>query len=425
MTDTASQDIAAAAVPDGLPAGVTAADIQRIVAGFPFAVRLPAPLVRVFARRRQKEFERVLRVGAPAAVLFCLLIVLVGRLGLADELAGEPGRLWGLAAAANTLVVVAVAFAFRFDVFRRRYQGVLGLAAIIIMSDAMLLSIVIESHRLAQTVTYVVMLLITIVTLALRLDIVVSAASCAFGGAAGIGIAMVSGYHPDWMMLLHYFFGALGVSLFVAWVLERQERMTFLQSVLLAHESRERERLNNELARIARQDALTGLANRRCFDERLVQEWERSLRGGHELALLFIDVDHFKRYNDSYGHSAGDGCLASVAGAIARSLCRPADLASRYGGEEFVVLLPETDVAGAREVAERIQAAVDAMQLMHAASPTAGHVTVSIGLTARVPASGLAQALVDAADSALYAAKHAGRHRIVSAGNDDEITATA
>jgi diguanylate cyclase (GGDEF)-like protein len=213
------------------------------------------------------------------------------------------------------------------------------------------------------------------------------------------------------------------VSVFVAWVLERQERVSFLKSVLLAHESQERERLNRELENIARRDALTGLANRRCFDETLVREWERSQRAARELALLFIDVDHFKRYNDTYGHSAGDACLAEVAGAIARSLGRPADLASRYGGEEFVVLLPDTDVAGAREVAERIREDVDALRLAHAASPTADHVTVSIGLTACIPRTGLAQALVDAADSALYAAKHAGRHCIVTAV--DEVACAA
>lgn len=425
MTDIPldNADVLARDVED-LPAGISFGEIQAIVAEFPFLIRFPAALEGIYAVRRQQEFERVLRVGAPAAVAFCLLIIQVGRLGFARELVGVTGRLWWMAALANTAMVAAAAIAFRFEFCRRHFHAVLGATAVFIMSNVMLLSIMLEGQRLAQTMTYVVMLLITIVTLALRLSIVVSGVSCAVGGAIGIGLALSLGHAPDWWLLMHYFFGSLSVSLFVAWVLERQERISFLKSVLLAHESRERERLNRQLERIARQDALTGLANRRCFDERLVQEWERSQRAGHTLALLFIDVDHFKRYNDTYGHSAGDECLAAVASAIGNSLCRPADLASRYGGEEFVVLLPETDVSGAREVAERIQSGVDAMNLTHAASPTAGHVTVSIGLTACVPETGLAQALVDAADSALYAAKSAGRHRIVSAVDDGRLAAT-
>jgi diguanylate cyclase (GGDEF)-like protein len=410
---------------DGLPAGTPLEEVQRIVADFPFVVRLPGALRQMFAKQRQQEFERVIKIGAPAAVMFCLLILVAGHYGFGLELLGAEGQLWWWTAVANTGMVMLVALFFHFPRWRTRYQGLLGVVAVFIMVNVMLLSIVLTSPRLAQTMTYVVMLLITIVTLALRLSLVISAVSCAVGGVAGIGAALVLGYMPDWWLLFFYFFGSLSVSLFVSWMLERQERISFLKSLLLTYESGERERLNRELARLARQDALTGLANRRCFDERLVQEWERSQRGQHELALLFIDVDHFKIYNDTYGHSAGDDCLAAVAGAIHSCMFRPADLASRYGGEEFVVLLPETTIQGAREVAERVQEAVDKLNMPHAASPTAGHVTISIGLTACIPESGLAQALVDAADSALYQAKHAGRHRIVSTVSDSVATAAS
>lgn len=406
-----------------LPAGVPLELVQRIVADFPFVVPLPGALRGMFARQRQQEFERVIKVGAPAAVAFCFLILLAGRYGFGHELTGREGQLWWWTALANTGMVIFAALCFRFSRWRLRYEGLLATVGVFIMINVMMFSIMLTSPRLAQTMTYVVMLLITIVTLALRLSVVAAALSCSIGGALGITAALVLGYKPDWWLLFFYFFGSLSVSLFVAWILERQERISFLKSLLLNYESSERERLNRELERLARQDALTGLANRRSFDERLVQEWERSQRGRHELALIFIDVDHFKLYNDTYGHSAGDDCLAAVAGAIHSCMFRPADLASRYGGEEFVVLLPETTAQGAREVAERIQEAVDALNMPHAASPTAGHVTISIGLTSCVPQSGLAQALVDAADSALYQAKHAGRHRIVSAISDCVATA--
>ncbi len=406
-----------------LPAGVSLEEVQRIVADFPFVVRLPGALRQLFARQRQQEFERVIKVGAPAAVMFCLLILAVGHFGFGLELMGAEGQLWWWTASVNTGMVALAALCFRMPRWRMRYQGVLGAVAVFIMVNVMLMSIMLSSVRLAQTMTYVVMLLIIIVTLALRLSVMTSALSCILGGVIGIGVALVMGYVPDWWLLFFYFFGSLGVALFVAWMLERQERISFLKSLLLNYESTERERLNHELERLARQDALTGLANRRSFDERLVQEWERSQRGRHELALIFIDVDHFKLYNDTYGHSAGDDCLAAVAGAIHSCMFRSADLASRYGGEEFVVLLPETTAQGAREVAERIQEAVDKLNIPHAASTTASHVTISIGLTSCVPQSGLAQALVDAADSALYQAKHAGRHRIVSAFSSDGVAA--
>lgn len=393
-------------------------EIQLALADFPFFVKLPGPLAAAFRQRRQQEFERLIKIGAPAAVIFCFGILVVGLLGFTTEMKGSDGQLWFWTGVANTAMVSLAAVCFMFQRWRLRYQGLLSLVAVCIMVNVMMLSIVIQDPRLGQTMTYVVMLLITIVTLALRLSLLASGLSCAIGGVVGIGLGLALGYAPDWWLLVFYFVGSLGVSLFVAAVLERQERISFLKSLLLTYESGERERLNRELERLARQDALTGLANRRSFDERLVSEWERSQRGRHELALIFIDVDHFKLYNDTYGHSAGDDCLAAVAGAIQSCMFRPADMASRYGGEEFVVLLPETSQQGAREVAERIKDAVDALNLAHAASPTAGHVTISMGLTSCIPQSGLAQALVDAADSALYQAKHAGRHRIVSTFSD-------
>jgi len=210
--------------------------------------------------------------------------------------------------------------------------------------------------------------------------------------------------------------GGLLVTLIIGAVHERQERISFLQGLLLAHESAERERLNAILARHAAEDQLTGLPNRRHLNEVLSREWERSSRTKKPLALLFMDVDYFKRYNDSLGHLAGDDCLAAIAQAIESALLRPADMAARYGGEEFVVLLPETEVPGAMEVAQRVQAAVDGRALPHPASAVAPHVTMSIGVAVMVPQGNKPQMLVDAADAALYEAKGRGRHQVVLAG---------
>ena len=171
------------------------------------------------------------------------------------------------------------------------------------------------------------------------------------------------------------------------------------------------EEANRQLRVMVRQDGLTGLGNRRHFDDMLGTEYRRAMRVGEPLALIMVDVDRFKAFNDLYGHPAGDACLRGVGGALAGALRRPADLAARYGGEEFAVLLPNTDEAGALATAARIQDAMGVAAMAHAGSEF-GVVTLSMGVS--VLATGGAgdgpAALVEAADAALYVAKRAGRN---------------
>jgi diguanylate cyclase (GGDEF)-like protein len=163
---------------------------------------------------------------------------------------------------------------------------------------------------------------------------------------------------------------------------------------------------------LALTDALTGLGNRRRFDDVLNTEWERAVRTSASLAVLLIDVDFFKAYNDAYGHEAGDQCLRQVATLLRTDLPRTGDLVARYGGEEFVVLLPLTDADGAARMAQRLCDDVAAARIPHRASPN-GVITVSIGVDARAPARGdLHQWMLGAADRALYLAKERGRNRV-------------
>jgi diguanylate cyclase (GGDEF)-like protein/PAS domain S-box-containing protein len=179
---------------------------------------------------------------------------------------------------------------------------------------------------------------------------------------------------------------------------------------------------NRQLASQAAEDGLTGLKNRRGFDEAVDREFRRCKREAAPLGLVMIDVDDFKSFNDLYGHPAGDACLRSVSAAIASALQRPGDCAARYGGEEFVILLPNTDEAGAVEVAERIRLAVRRLRLEHSGT-SAGHVSISAGAAAL--AAGGAKAgpdmLIQAADRALYAAKSAGRDAIVAAASLEAV----
>jgi diguanylate cyclase (GGDEF)-like protein len=176
----------------------------------------------------------------------------------------------------------------------------------------------------------------------------------------------------------------------------------------------------DELRRTATTDGLTGVANRRQFDVSLEREWLRAKRSGEPVSLLMIDVDHFKMYNDLYGHPQGDTCLCRVTEALRSACKRPADLLARYGGEEFMILLPQTPRQGAKHMAQQVLDAVNALAIFHENSQTTHYVTVSIGIGCfddastcwASPAHGLrASDLVEAADKALYSAKQAGRAR--------------
>lgn len=174
---------------------------------------------------------------------------------------------------------------------------------------------------------------------------------------------------------------------------------------------------NLELQRLAVLDELTQIANRRRFDQYLQAEWNQS--GQFSLSLLLCDVDYFKRYNDAYGHQAGDQCLYLVAQPISRMVGRAKDLVARYGGEEFAIILPETDSKGALRVAEAIQAELLSLKLAHAHSEVSKYVTLSIGVATILPAANESpKNLVTAADEALYEAKRQGRNRVVISNSD-------
>ncbi len=168
-----------------------------------------------------------------------------------------------------------------------------------------------------------------------------------------------------------------------------------------------------ELRAFSNIDSLTSIPNRRRLDEYLSREVRRAVRTASPLALIMLDIDYFKHYNDTYGHQRGDQCLAQVAAALESTLKRPGDMVTRYGGEEFVVVLVDTDKAGAAVLAEKMRARIESLAIEHVQSPIAPHVTISLGVAGEIP--GLAcegGMLISAADQALYQAKHDGRNRV-------------
>lgn len=193
--------------------------------------------------------------------------------------------------------------------------------------------------------------------------------------------------------------------------MQRIVRMRYSLLVL----TRKLDSANRELTRLSAVDGLTGIANRRQFDEALAREWRRCQRAGEPLSMLMGDVDFFKQYNDRYGHQAGDECLRTVAGCLLEKLRRPADIVARYGGEEFAVILPDTGFEGAMRVAEAMRSGVQSLSLPHEGS-TFGVVTASFGVATMLPerADGMPN-LLSAADWALYEAKRHGRNCVHAA----------
>jgi diguanylate cyclase (GGDEF)-like protein len=191
-----------------------------------------------------------------------------------------------------------------------------------------------------------------------------------------------------------------------------------LNSLIMRHLTQPIEGLqsaNHKLHRLAYLDGLTQIPNRRSFDERFMQEWHRMKREQLPLAIVFCDVDYFKKYNDTYGHQLGDDCLCTVASAIAAVVRRPADLVARYGGEEFVMLLPNTDLEGGIEVATAMRAQIHRLQIPHRASDVSSNVTMSFGVASLIPQDPKhPEELLAMADRSLYTAKREGRDRIHS-----------
>jgi two-component system chemotaxis family response regulator WspR len=172
---------------------------------------------------------------------------------------------------------------------------------------------------------------------------------------------------------------------------------------------------NLALQKLSSLDGLTGIANRRSFDETLLKEWNRSIRAEKSIGLIMIDIDFFKLYNDHYGHQGGDDCLIKVAKGLESAIHREADFLARYGGEEFSTVLPETDLDGAVKVAEEMRQAIKNLKIEHAKSKVSDIVSISIGVSAVKPLQGMnPEILIASADQALYKAKEEGRNTVRS-----------
>ena len=196
-------------------------------------------------------------------------------------------------------------------------------------------------------------------------------------------------------------------------LLEKKTRELDAKVAELETLKHELEESNEKLRLLSSLDGPTDLPNRRFFDETLVREWQRGRRNQTPLTMIMVDIDHFKAYNDAYGHVIGDDCLRKVAAGLDESVLREVDSIARYGGEEFAAILPETNQEGGILIAQRMRNTIERLKITHEQSPTANHVTISLGLSTIIPNKGSnATRLIQSADRALYRAKASGRNTL-------------
>lgn len=380
----------------------------------PLSVTFSPGLEQCFRLKRVAEFSAIFKIAAMLwAVLFVTLIGFT-QMFYPAILLDRSFPLWqmtvwltgGLIVVGNLTALLPASHDF---IYRHMVAPFSGLVLFLLM----ICSLAYPDNASNIHASYNVIITMVMISYSLRLRWQISGGVLLGAAIAAEALALAMGWKTPWLQVAHAYL-LLGIVLTViAFFVERRERLGFLQEVMVAIKSEELALLNEHLSAMASKDALSGLSNRRAFDEFLAREWERGRREEQPLAILFMDVDFFKRYNDTYGHAAGDECLKQVARAIRQALLRPGDIAARYGGEEFVVLLPHTDITGAMEVGDRLLAAVDALAIPHRASDAAYHVTISIGIACMVPTErNGAQLLLEEADRALYEAKSRGRHRM-------------
>lgn len=371
-----------------------------------------AELEQRYMTQRAAEYREVVRLGWPM-----LLIVYVMILGMSlqfypeDMFAYQGLTLW--------LVWLPLLASLLIGVFvPTRPRWLASFEWIVAGCGMLVLVLLLLSYFFAQTADYAdhamlnTGLMLLIMAFASRIRVWLFGAMLLFSSATGLLIALFAGVEISWLKFGHLavLYGA--VILFVMALIEAGHRLAFLQELLLTEQGHVLQGLQKKLDSAAREDLLSGLPNRRSFDDIFRREWERTRRDQQELSLLYIDLDYFNLYNDNYGAVAGDTVLQQVAQLLRECLLRPADQACRYSGESFVLILPNTNTQGAIEVARRIIQSVDRLAVEHRWSQVASHITVSVGIaTSLINETDNLQLLIRA-DDALYQAKRAGRHRL-------------
>lgn len=392
--------------------------IQTLLGGRGRFLRFSASLEDTF---RQHLQGRAIELLNHAWWLICAFYFFLGVLTWTQvQVYSTPGLLnanesvwWSIYLAEGAGLVVLLTLT-RFSGLDHLYRGYTSVLVLWASATVTIGTSAFPDPYFNQHSSYVVILVTAIIYGVGGMQTVPAIIACTISGIISYGVIQWYGLWYNWGHFSQYVVLANVVGILLCYLLERRDRIMYLQSQLLELEKRRLDALSQEFNRLSREDALTGLANRRHFNEVFQQEWDRAKRDNRPLALIFVDVDHFKLFNDTHGHVEGDRALTQVGMALKTVLRRPGDMAARYGGEEFVLLLPSTAMEGARDVALHVTRAIAALRILHRASKVADHVTVSMGVASMLPNEEVRSGqLLAQADEAVYAAKEAGRNCIV------------
>lgn len=378
-----------------------------------FTFLFPKILEAEFVNKRALESQAFINTGRYLLIALFLVIVLNVSLYYEHIIFDNHFKIIKQTYIPLSLAITFILFSPFIGYVRNKFYYFMSPCAIFILYHIITLTLRYDGDY-NDFVVYHLMMAIILMAFGLRFVLPLFVIVLSTAGLLSILYAHVYDLPVNYAKFSNYYVLYCCVVVALTAISEWHERLAFLQSLLLDHQSLELSALNKELARIAHEDALTGIANRRSFDDMARKEWDRALRDKQYLTLLLLDVDFFKRFNDYYGHSAGDDCLRLVGQTLQKSVLRSSDIVARYGGEEFVILLPNTEASGGIEVAQRIVDAIDELSITHNQSDVASHVTISVGVSTLVaqPEFGIAN-LIHQADVALYKAKEMGRHQFV------------
>ncbi len=384
--------------------------IERLLKRTAFKLRFPERLETAYREYRDANAatqfrSSVIYIAYVYAGIGIMATVLVGH---------ERMGLWPLTFSSFGLLLLVgwlMSFARSFHLYYQRLTSALAALAVMVAVTHPTLIGQQEMRILVHIGTVYVMV---IIYLSLNLRFIYATLAGWGGGLAAFALQMLAGLEPEWRMLAPTYGGASLLGMALCYRGEYQSRRMFLQGRLLQQEKQRIQQLADRLETLSLVDSLTGLANRRSFDQVFEREWRRARREHHPMTLIFVDVDNFKAYNDFYGHQQGDDCLRQLAGIMTEHSARAGDFAARYGGEEFVLLYPGLGSEEAGVIAQRILESVRTRAMPHARSSVAEYVTLSLGVAALEPKAGVhedRESLLRRADEAVYRAKRNGRNR--------------
>ncbi|HBO96100.1 MAG: hypothetical protein CMK83_21410 [Pseudomonadales bacterium] len=370
-------------------------------------LRFPDYLEQHFARSYRKLALKNMLSNAVYLLGLYLVMGIVVFIQFADQ---EKGWFTG-AYIITGIGLVFINVCARLPIMDRAFHWYTGITAMVILTSIMVSATTITDPVGLAGIHAINIYVVIIVYAMSKMRFFNTVIWCHLAGLTTLLMTRAFDLHYTQFEFQTFFVFANVIGMGIAYIIEHRERAMFLQGLLLDIDKAEKDLLNQYLERLSREDSLTGLANRRYFDERLKMEWHRCLRENKPLSVILLDIDYFKQYNDHYGHMAGDHCLVEVARALKKEASRPAELVGRYGGEEFILLYPNIDATQIKNTLVRIQQRLLDLHIPHEGSQVRKVVTASLGAATVYPVKTLdPEKLVSAADQMLYKSKENGRN---------------